>query len=176
MIEIRGAGAADGDALGEIHAAAWGAAYGPFFSPDFAAAGVADRRARWHGRVADGPGTVLLALADGRPVALSWYRPSDTRPPGTAEILSFYAHPDGWGTGVAAALMAGTLERLRADGFTAAHLWTLRDTPRSRRFYAKSGFTASGASRPCDFGDGRPLEQVEYERDCGGAGPREGFA
>ncbi|MFJ8208316.1 GNAT family N-acetyltransferase [Streptomyces sp. NPDC096033] len=176
MIEIRDAGAADGDALGEIHAAAWGAAYGPFFTPEFTAAGIADRRTRWHGRVTGGPGTVLLALAGGRPLALSWYRASDTRPPGTAEILSFYAHPDGWGTGVSAALMTGTLERLGTDGFTTAHLWTLRDTPQSRRFYAKSGFAETGASRPCDFGDGRPLEQVEYERDCGDDGPRELFA
>ncbi|MEV7542540.1 hypothetical protein [Streptomyces sp. NPDC089915] len=84
MIEIRGAGAVDGDALGEIHAAAWGAAYGPFFTPEFAAAA----------------------------------------------------------TGVAAALMTGTLVRLRADGFL-----------------------ASGAPRRRDFRDGHPLEQVEHERD-----------
>jgi hypothetical protein len=59
--------------------------------------------------------------------------------------------------------MTGTLDQLRADGFTAVHLWTLRDTPRSRRFYAKSGFRATGATTGRDFGDGSPLPQVEYE-------------
>jgi RimJ/RimL family protein N-acetyltransferase len=43
------------------------------------------------------------------------------------------------------------------------HLWTLRDTPQSRRFYTKCGFTETGATTTRDFGDGNPLAQVEYE-------------
>lgn len=62
--------------------------------------------------------------------------------------------------------MTGTLDQLRADGFARTHLWTLHDTPQSRRFYTKCGFTESGAARPFDFGDGKPLTQVEYERAC----------
>jgi hypothetical protein len=58
--------------------------------------------------------------------------------------------------------MAATLDS--ASGFPAVHLWTLRDTPQSRRFYVKSGFAETGATRDLDFGDGRPLPQVEYER------------
>ncbi|MER5727365.1 GNAT family N-acetyltransferase [Streptomyces sp. NPDC002138] len=165
MIEIRGVEPGDGAVLGEIHAAAWEAAYAPFFEPEFAARGVQSRRTRWHARVAEDSGTMLLAEVDGRPLALSVFLPSAARP-GHAEICSFYGHPDGWGSGVAGALMADTLRRVRADGFTRVHLWTLRDTPQSRRFYVKSGFTESGASRPFDFGDGNPLQQVEYERAC----------
>ncbi|MFD8981455.1 GNAT family N-acetyltransferase [Streptomyces sp. NPDC059564] len=166
MIEIRRAGPADGDVLGEIHAAAWQAAYAPFFAPEFAAREVEHRRHRWHARIGAGPETVLLAAVDGRPLALTFFAASPDRGPGLAEIFSVYAHPDGWGGGVAAALMDATLRHLREDGFTRAHLWTLRDTPRSRRFYAKCGFQETGASRPYDFGDGNPLEQVEYERTC----------
>ncbi|GAA3260657.1 GNAT family N-acetyltransferase [Streptomyces lavendulae] len=165
MIEIRRAGPADGAVLGEIHAAAWEAAYAPFFAPDFAARAVEDRRHRWHARVGGGAETVLLASVDGRPLALSFFAPSPDRP-GLAEIFSVYGHPDGWGSGVAAALMDATLARLREDGFARAHLWTLRGTPQSRRFYAKCGFTETGASRAHDFGDGNPLDQVEYERAC----------
>lgn len=165
MIEVRTAGAGDGDALGEIHAAAWEAAYAPFFEPEFAAKEVEDRRTRWHARIADAHGTVLLAALDGRPLALSYAVPSRSRP-GWAEIYSCYGHPDGWGTGVAAAVLTATMEHLRDKGFTRVHLWTLRDTPRSRRFYTKCGFTETGAVRELDFGDGRPLVQVEYERAC----------
>jgi GNAT superfamily N-acetyltransferase len=165
MIEVRQALPADGDALGEVHAAAWAAAYAPFFAPDFAERAVLDRRTRWHRLIADPGGLVLLAATDGRPLALSRSTPSATRP-GFAEIVSFYGHPDGWGTGVAAALMAGTLAHLRDTGFTRVHLWTLRDTPRSRRFYAKCGFSETGATTARDFGDGNPLAQVEYERAC----------
>ncbi|AKL69271.1 MULTISPECIES: GNAT family N-acetyltransferase [Streptomyces] len=181
MIEIRRAGPADGDALGGIHAAAWEAAYGPFFEPEFAAREVRSRRTRWHARVAApaqpsaeapaqapaqasaGRGTILLAEVEGRPLALSVFLPSPTRP-GLAEIATFYGHPDGWGTGVAAALMTETLRRLGDEGCAGAHLWTLRDTPRSRRFYAKCGFTETGATRTFDFGEGNLLAQVEYER------------
>ncbi|WP_171164939.1 GNAT family N-acetyltransferase [Streptomyces sp. I05A-00742] len=165
MIEVRDAGPDDGDALGEIHAAAWEAAYGPFFAPEFVTRGVRDRRTRWHRRIAEGTGTLLLATLDARPLALSFSLPSPTRP-GLAELYTFYGHPDGWGSGVAPALMTGTLHRLRAAGFARVHLWTLRDTPRSRRFYVKSGFTERGTTRTHDFGDGNPLAQVEYERAC----------
>ncbi|MCU1685738.1 MAG: hypothetical protein JWQ81_6477 [Amycolatopsis sp.] len=108
---------------------------------------------------------ILLAALDGRPLALSNSLPSAARP-GFAEIYSFYGHPDGWGSGIAATLMTQTLRHLRDDGYTHAHLWTLRDTPQSRRFYLKSGFTESGAVGTHDFGDGNPLNQVEYERAC----------
>jgi GNAT superfamily N-acetyltransferase len=165
VIEVRHAVPGDGDALGEIHAASWEAAYAPFFDPQFAAGAVRDRRTQWHQRIAEGTGTILLAAFDGRPLALSYSSPSSTRP-GYAEIYSFYGHPDGWGRGVAAALMAHTLRSLREDGFAGVHLWTLRDTPQSHRFYIKSGFTETGAVTTHDFGDGNPLEQVEYARVC----------
>ncbi|HEY7047123.1 MAG TPA: GNAT family N-acetyltransferase [Jatrophihabitantaceae bacterium] len=165
MIEIRPAGPGDAITLGEIHAAAWEAAYGRFFEPAFVAASVQSRRTRWSERLARPNGTILLAALDGRPLALSWSRPSAARP-GLAEIYSFYGHPDGWGTGIAGELMSETLRRLHDEGFAQVHLWTLRDTPQARRFYTKCGFAESGRTRPHDYGDGTPLVQVEYERAC----------
>ncbi|WP_433019195.1 N-acetyltransferase family protein [Kribbella sp. CA-294648] len=161
-IEVRRATPGDGAAIGVVHAASWEAAYAPFFDKDFAAGEIASRLTRWHERVTDPQGLILLAEQDGRPLAFSWAVPSSQRA-GLAEIYSFYAHPDGWGSGVAAALMAETLGQLRAEGLTAVHLWTLRDTPQSRRFYEKSGFRETGATTERDFGDGAPLPQVEYE-------------
>ncbi|MBZ4319148.1 GNAT family N-acetyltransferase [Streptomyces huiliensis] len=165
MIDIRDAEPADGDALGEIHAAAWEAAYGQFYAPEFVASATQDRRTRWHARIAEGTGTLLLASLDGRPLALSFSLPSATRP-GLAELYSFYGHPDSWGSGVAGALMTATLRRLRAGGHARVHLWTVRDTPRARRFYVKCGFAESGAVRDVDYGDGTPIAQVEYQRAC----------
>ncbi|GHB79626.1 hypothetical protein GCM10010347_57620 [Streptomyces cirratus] len=163
MIEIRRATPSDGDVLGEIHAASWEAAYAPFFEAEFASREVRARLTRWHARVADDTATILLARLDGRPLAMSSSGPSADRP-ALAEIHTFYAHPEAWGTGIADALMTATLQRLHDDGYGGAHLWTLRDTPRSRRFYVKSGFTESGSVRTHDFGDGAPLAQVEYLR------------
>ncbi|MFG2296058.1 GNAT family N-acetyltransferase [Streptomyces sp. NPDC048603] len=165
MIGVRRAGAGDGDVLGEIHAAAWEKVYAPFFESGFAVREVRSRRTRWHERVAGGTAEILIAELDGRPLALSSFAPSATRP-GLAEILSFYNHPDGWGSGIAPVLMTETLRLLRAGRFAEVHLWTLRDTPQSRRFYGKCGFAESGAARSCDFGAGNSLEQVEYHRVC----------
>jgi GNAT superfamily N-acetyltransferase len=160
MIEVRRATAADGEAIGIVHAASWEAAYAPFFDTEFAAGQISSRLDRWHGRVADPAGLVLVAEVDGRALAFSWSMPTSE---GEAELYSFYGHPDGWGTGVAAALMTETLAALRAQGINRVHLWTLRDTPQSRRFYSKSGFVETGATTERDFGDGTPLAQVEYE-------------
>jgi GNAT superfamily N-acetyltransferase len=162
MIEVRLARPEDADALGEIHAAAWQAAYARFFDPTFAATAIADRRTRWHKLIADDAETINLAALDGRPLVLSRSVASATRP-GFAEIYSCYGHPDGWGTGLAPALMTATLNQLRDNGFADVHLWTLRDTPQSRRFYTKCGFIETGDTRMWDYGDGNPLHQVEYQ-------------
>ncbi|WP_424212380.1 GNAT family N-acetyltransferase [Streptomyces sp. BI20] len=192
MFSVRQALPADGVALGDIHSTAWAATYAPFFAADFAAEGIASRRHTWHARIARtlpppptgasdprtgvgsapaGPGeptlrdagTILVAEDAGRLLALSWFRASGTGPD-EVEILSFFNHPAGWGTGIAGALMTATLARSAEEGFRHVRLWTLRDTPRSRRFYEKCGFALSGADRPHDFGDGEPLVQVEYRR------------
>ncbi|MET7331744.1 GNAT family N-acetyltransferase [Nonomuraea sp. NPDC005650] len=152
----------DGDAVGEIHAESWKAAYAGFFSPEFFDGAVSHRRGKWHGVLAEGKDTLMLAALDGRPLAFSYFGSSPEHQ-GSAELFGFYGHPDGWGTGIAGALMTASLERIREEGFGRVHLWTLRDTPQSRRFYTKSGFTESGAVRGHDFGDGNPVEQLEYE-------------
>jgi GNAT superfamily N-acetyltransferase len=162
-ISARPATSADGAVVGEVHAASWEAAYAPRFSPEFAAAGIASRRSRWHARLADGGGLFMLGLIGERPLAMCWALESETRP-GLAEIYSFYTHPDGWGSGVSPALMTATLKQLKADGYDRVHLWTLRDTPQSRRFYTKMGFAETSAERTRDFGEGNALPQVEYER------------
>jgi GNAT superfamily N-acetyltransferase len=158
-ISTRRATADDGAAVGEVHAASWGAAYGPLFPEEVAREGIASRLTRWHARLQAGNGLVMLGFVGDRPLAMSWAGESETRP-GLAEIHSFYTHPDGWGSGVSAKLMEATLRELSQDH---VHLWTLRDTPQSRRFYAKCGFTETGATQTRDFGDGNPLPQVEYE-------------
>ncbi|MEU6343305.1 GNAT family N-acetyltransferase [Streptomyces sp. NPDC046977] len=165
MIEVRPARPEDADRLGEIHAAAWAASHSPFFEAGFAARAVQDRRTGWHGRIAEGAGTILLAERDGLALALCLLRPSPARP-GLAEVFSFYCHPDAWGSGIAGALMNEALRRLRDDHVPRVHLWTLRDTPQARRFYVKCGFSETGGTRAHDYGDGNPVAQVEYERAC----------
>lgn len=164
-ISVRLATVADGGVVGEVHAASWGAVYAPLFAEEVAREGIASRLTRWHERLAADDGLVMLGFVGERPLAMCSASESETRP-GLAEIHSFYTHPDGWGSGVSAALMTAILQRLRSDGYERVHLWTLRNTPQSRRFYTKCGFSEAGATLDRDFGDGTPLPQVEYERAC----------
>ncbi|MBB5938742.1 GNAT family N-acetyltransferase [Streptomyces zagrosensis] len=153
----------DGEVVGEIHVASWRAAYAGFFSPDFFDEALRRRRTRWHGVLTEQTGnTLLLGAQDGRQLAFSYFGPEPSEPD-SVEIFGFYGHPDGWGSGIAKALMTASLTAIRATGARRIHLWTLRDTPRSRRFYAKHGFTESGVVRDFDYGDGNPLQQVQYE-------------
>ncbi|WP_101789223.1 GNAT family N-acetyltransferase [Nonomuraea indica] len=158
---IRRAGPADSVVVGDIHATTWLAAYARFFDPEFCARAAEQRRTRWHRVLAETTDTVLLASAGERPLAFSRFGASPRRP-GAAEIVGFYNHPDGWGTGIAGALMTATLAALRDEGYGLAHLWTLRDTPQARRFYAKCGLTESGERRVDDYG-GTAIDEVEYE-------------
>ncbi|WP_432863612.1 GNAT family N-acetyltransferase [Microbispora rosea] len=87
------------------------------------------RRTKWHNVLIGQQGSVMLAALDGRPLAL-FYRGSSPTRPGSAEIFGFSGRPDGWGTGIASALMIAAFGGLRESGIAHVHLWTLRYTPR----------------------------------------------
>ncbi|CAM4301140.1 hypothetical protein GCM10009799_45940 [Nocardiopsis rhodophaea] len=163
---IASAAVDDAEAVGEIHARAWSVAYRELFAPEHLAAMARHRRTKWRPVIA-GLGAngdiLLLARFDGRPLAFSYAGPSPTRA-GAAEIFAFYSHPHAWGSGLSGQLMDAVLARLSAAGFRRVHVWTLRETPQSHRFYTKCGFRASGAHRRRAMGDGDLHEQVEYER------------
>ncbi|RBQ17903.1 GNAT family N-acetyltransferase [Spongiactinospora rosea] len=163
MITVRPAGPGDGDVLGEIHAVSWGVSHGPFCAPGVAAAGVEERRGKWHGVVAEGGEGILLACLNGRVGAFARFGGSTSRA-GVAEIHTFFAHPDVWGKGVARVLLMAVLERARDAGYGEVHLWTLRDSAQARRFYAKNGFAETGRTHDHDFGEGPLLALVELER------------
>jgi GNAT superfamily N-acetyltransferase len=91
-------------------------------------------------------------------------RPPFRPRPGEGEIYGFYAHPSVWGTGVAGTLMDGTWDALTDAGYRRVRLWTLAGANRARRFYTRYGFEESGNRRERDFGDGRPVLEVEYTR------------
>lgn len=167
-ITIREAGPGDGDVLGEIHAVSWGVSHGPLCTPKVAAAGIQERRTKWHAILAAGKDTtILLARLDERPGAFARFGASSSRPD-LAEIHTFFAHPDVWGGGLAAALLAATLDGLREAGVDRVHLWTHRDSAQARRFYAKHSFGETGGRHDHDFGEGPPVALIELERTVPG--------
>jgi RimJ/RimL family protein N-acetyltransferase len=176
---LRDATISDASAIGDVHAEAWRAAYRDLFEPRSLDRFVAKRRSRWASRMAapEFAGTTLLVAERGERIcAFAYCGPhGQAAEPTTAprsrhrdaEIYGFYAHPSVWGTGVAGTLMDGALDHLAETGYRRVRLWTLAGANRARRFYVRAGFEESGATREHDFGDGRPVLELEYVRATG---------
>lgn len=184
MITIREATADDAVAVATAHVAAWRTGYRGVFpdayldTDEFAQR----RHDRWEHRLRDGPpdngnvlNTILVPELDGRVVGFGHVGDEDVgdegdgEPSGRGEVYGFYLHPDAWGSGIATLLMAACEARLAAH-FEQAVLWTLFDTPRSRRFYEKVGWVCGdGDDLLTDTWD--PADEsvtvVQYRRTLG---------
>lgn len=176
---LRDATVSDAASLGDVHADAWRAAYRDLFESHWLERFVAMRRSQWERRMATpefANATLLIAVRGDQVSGFAYFgphgrrleppavRPPVTVRPGDAEIYSFYTHPSVWGTGVARTLMGGAWDQLVDAGYRKVRLWTLAGANRARNFYLRCGFDESGALRERDYGDGRPVLEVEYVR------------
>ena len=151
-ITVRLADAEDADAVAEAHTAAWRIGYRGLISDTYLDD---DRHAtlrleRWRRRLREGPpaggdrlNEIFVAELDGCVVGFGHAGreylesgESSTR----GEVYGFYLHPDAWGSGAADPMMAACLASLRSR-FGEAVLWVLRDNPRARRFYERTGWS-----------------------------------
>lgn len=81
------------------------------------------------------------------------------------EVRALYVLPGWQGRGVGRALLENLTDALRARGYRAAVLWTLRDLPPTRRFYEANGWTFDGTEDTHDWHG--PVHLVRYARDLG---------
>ena len=189
MILIREASRADADACAAAHIEGWRVGYRNLLPADFLDAPqfASQRLDRWRAWTwADGLHMAGLFVAEvhGRVVGFGLCgaeraQPAcdqidggdgATAPTGRGEVYAFYLHPDAWGSGAAAPLMAGCQQHLRTAGFAEAVLWVLRDNPRARAFYERAGWACTG--RESQFEGprtadklARPLPEIEYRTD-----------
>lgn len=163
---VREATAADAESIGEVHAEAFRVAHRALFEPDWLHTLVEQRRNMWHHRMRGrehARNTLLVAERGSDVAAFVYFGPhEDGRPDG--EIFDCYAHPDVWGRRVAATVLDKAWELLRENRFRRVRLWTLAGANRARHFYESFGFTETGRRRERDFGDGRPVLEIEYAR------------
>jgi ribosomal protein S18 acetylase RimI-like enzyme len=66
---------------------------------------------------------------------------------GNGYLSTLYVLPAHQGSGVGSALHDLALERLRAQGFGEARLWTLRENGSGRRFYERRGWRLTDETR-----------------------------
>jgi ribosomal protein S18 acetylase RimI-like enzyme len=163
---VREATRDDAKAIGEVHAEAWRVAHRDLFETRALRAFVEERRTRWTRVMSTREfvrNTLLVAERGHRIVAFVQVGPhSDGMPDG--QVHDFYADPSTWGSGVAWTLMDKAWEVLVDARFRRVRLWTITGGNRARHFYESFGFTQTGRTREHDFGDGRPVLQVEYLR------------
>jgi L-amino acid N-acyltransferase YncA len=67
--------------------------------------------------------------------------------PATGEVYALYVDPSNWRCGAGRGLVSHALASLTESGFAEAIVWTLAETPRSRRFYEAVGFVDDGATQ-----------------------------
>ncbi len=149
MLHVRHAEAADADACARAHVDAWRTAYRGLVPDSFLDDPTFETQRFDMWRAWTWPrqtGTqVFVPELDGEVVGFSMVGPDrDGRHSRCGEVYAFYMHPSVWGSPAATATMTRSTEHLRSAGFTEAVLWVLRDNPRARRFYEKTGWVATG--------------------------------
>jgi ribosomal protein S18 acetylase RimI-like enzyme len=171
---VRSAERDDAEAIATVHVAAWQAAYRGGLLPDAYLDGlrVSDRTAAWE-RTLTSPtpprSARLLAERDGEVVGFCVVGPerggtaTGATEPARGEVHVLNVHPDAWGCGAGAALLAAGTGVLAAAGFEQAVLWVHPDNLRARRFYERAGWRCEDVSRhEVVWGIGVP--EVRYGR------------
>jgi GNAT superfamily N-acetyltransferase len=109
----------------------------------------------------------LVALAGKEPVGYVSVLPARTAEeprtfiPGLGHLWHLFVLREWWGTGVATHLLNEAVSEARRREYNAIRLWTPRDNARARAFYAREGWTPTGAEQ---FADQLQLDLVELRR------------
>ncbi|HVV38445.1 MAG TPA: GNAT family N-acetyltransferase [Acidimicrobiales bacterium] len=153
---------ADADVVGRVHAASWRVAYAQLGEAFLATIVDEERIALWRRVLAEDDGVVFIAPSDA-PAGFIYVGASrdDDAPAYVGEVMTFYAAPEAWGTGVGRVLMARAIEELRAMGFAEATLWVLDTNPRARRFYEIAGWRADGGRKHQEWRNAS-FDEVRY--------------
>lgn len=162
-MELRGATAADAEAVARVQERGWQQAYRHVFPPDELDRGGFIQAERWRGRLAVPPPSwaTFVAELDGAVAGFVCVGASrDVRRCG--EVYALYVDPGAWARGVGRALLARAETEL-ARRWDLAALWVLEANDRARRFYAAAGWEPDGARKhESRFGVSAP--EVRYRK------------
>jgi len=167
-VAVRLATVDDADAITRVHVGTWQVAYRGQLPDAYLdrLSGEIPQRAEWRrGALAqprDPAQRTFVAERDGEVVGFVSSGPSDadaTR----GEVYAIYVDPAAWSTGAGRALMDRAVAELAALGFADAVLWVLESNARARRFYARCGWIADGATKVDTRGE-VVLREVRYAR------------
>ena len=151
---VRRAIPSDADAIANVHARAWPAAYRGLLPNQLIADVVAgrDRRADAFRRLlADevAPQRIWVAAAGDEVVGMAVWSPSrdEDAIDATADVEAVYLDPRFWRKGTGRLLLRAVLDEIQSAGFREATLWVLDTNERARRFYEADGWLPDGATK-----------------------------
>jgi len=135
----RAARPSDWQAIAQIHAEAWQAAYGGFLPPQVMARfALPGRRLLWQGLfAAETPPLVdVVETVSGEVAGFAWCRRVEQ--PGTdfeGEVIAIAVRPGHERRGLGSRLMEASAARLEASGAGSLYLWVYRENHAARAFY-----------------------------------------
>jgi GNAT superfamily N-acetyltransferase len=178
-VNVRAAVRNDADAIAEAHIEGWRVGYRGVIPDSYLDSDrfASERRQRWRAWTWEGfeRSQLFVGELDSCVVAFGHCGPEREAPScdnsgrqigavteARGEVYGFYAHPLAWGKGVAPALIEACHDALRSGGFRQAVLWVLRDNPRARSFYEKSGWRPTGETAEWPGPAGDPVPELQY--------------
>lgn len=168
MVVVREALIEDAAELGRMHVESWRWAYAGLLPAEvLAGLSVAERTARWREILASAERSVTFVATGPDVVGFASAGPArpDAGGPAVGELYGIYLAEHVAGIGIGRMLQDEAQGWLRAQGFTEARLWVLRDNQRARRFYERCGWRTDGAEKLERRPEGFLLDQVRYRRD-----------
>lgn len=164
---VRTARLADADAVGQVQAAAWRAAYADLLGPEALEQVDAEAfAAQWSASLATPPGPVYRLLVategpelvglvavgpaeddDAIEVADSGAADGGEDRPLVGEVLTIAVHPDHLRRGHGSRLLNAAVDTLRANDRTVVHLWLPEADTATRTFVEVAGLASDGAAR-----------------------------
>ncbi len=131
-----------------MHGRAAIAGYAHVFPPTFPPPPEDDFVRRWSTAIAaESPWTATVAEHAGAIIGAVMYGPDPDRPDG-GHLARLYVEPVRWGEGVGGVLHDHALRGLVDAGHTDATLWVLTGNERAHAWYRRSGWVATGVTRP----------------------------
>lgn len=147
---IRRAAPPDSLAVARVHVRSWQEGYRALLPAAYLDALSIEERAQRYTFASEDPAAPITFVAEQDALICGFAtvmaaRDADAK--GAGELAALYVHPEHWGQGMGAALVASARQHLRARGFENALLWVLSGNVRAERFYSRDGWAADGHAR-----------------------------
>jgi GNAT superfamily N-acetyltransferase len=167
-MQLRPAEPDDAMAVARVHVRSWQVAYRTLLPDNYLDQLRPEDRAKTYDFASLDPlkPRTVVAIEEGVILGFATTMPSrDADLPEHGELCALYVHPDKWGQGIGAALIAAARANLFALGFRNALLGVLVGNARAERFYRTDKWIPDGRRRTDSGWKGIVVDEIRYQRE-----------